>query len=263
MSAPVNLGPLELGLAALLVLGSAGASLVLGLGLGKRLVVAGVRASLQLALLGLLLRWVFSIEGPWLVVACMLVMGLVAGREAVRRTTHSVPGQLRMSVGVMLWSSMAVSLYGLIVVLRVDPWYTPQYAIPLLGLVLGNTLNGIALGLETAVSGFVLERDQVELLLAHGATRREAARAVVRRAIRTGMIPIMNSMVAAGIVSIPGMMTGQILSGADPSSAARYQILVLFIIAGGVALGTIGAVLGATRLVFDDRDRLRLDRIRS
>jgi len=263
MTSPIPLGSLELALASLLVLASAGASLMLGLGLGRRLVLAGVRATLQLGLLGLLLRWIFSIEGPWLVVSWMLVMGVVAGGEAVRRTSHRVAGQWRLSMGVMLWTSMSVSLYGLVVVLRVDPWYTPRYAIPLLGLVLGNTLNGIALGLETTLSGYVQERDQVELLLAHGATRREATRAVVRRAARTGMIPIMNSMVAAGIVSIPGMMTGQILSGADPAAAARYQVFVLFIIAGGVTLGTIAAVLGATRLVFDDRDRLRVERVRS
>ena len=76
------------------------------------------------------------------------------------------------------------------------------------------------------------------------------------------MIPILNSLVAVGIVSIPGMMTGQILAGNDPAGAARYQLFILFCIAAGVALGTVGAVLGATRLVFDERDRLRVDRIR-
>jgi putative ABC transport system permease protein len=84
----------------------------------------------------------------------------------------------------------------------------------------------------------------------------------VRDAVRTGMIPILNAMVAAGLISIPGMMTGQILAGQDPASAARYQMFILFSIAGGVALGTIGVVLAVARLVFDGRGRLRPERIR-
>ena len=87
------------------------------------------------------------------------------------------------------------------------------------------------------------------MLLAHGATRREASRDVIRDAVRTGLVPVVNMMVAAGIVSIPGMMTGQILSGEDPFDAARYQIFILFLIAGGVALGTVGMVLAASRQV--------------
>ncbi len=161
----------------------------------------------------------------------------------------------------MLFTSMAVTLYGLTAVIRVDPWYTPQYAIPLLGMILGNTLTGISLGLETVLQGFSEQRERVELLLAHGGTKAEASRDIVRAAVRTGMIPILNSMIAAGMIHIPGMMTGQILAGQDPSSAARYQLFILFAIAGGVALGTMGVVLAARRLVFDDRDRLRVERI--
>ena len=168
-----------------------------------------------------------------------------------------------LAVTVMLVSSLAVTFYGTQVVLQVDPWYAPRYLIPILGMVLGNALNGVSLGLDTVLEGFRRERDQVEMLLAHGATRREAAMPVVRRAIRTGMIPILNAMVAAGLISIPGMMTGQILAGEAPFPAALYQIFILFSIAGGVALGTCGTVLGATALVFDDRDRLRTDRIRT
>ena len=196
------------------------------------------------------------------IVSLMLFMASVAGIEAVRRTTRRVPRIYTASTLVMLASSMAVTLYGLLVVLGTDPWYDPRYAIPILGMMLGNTLNGISLGLETTLEGFDVERSHVELKLALGATRAEASRDVVRRAVRTGMIPILNSMIAVGIIAIPGMMTGQILGGEAPADAARYQIFILFSIAGGVALGTVGVVLAATRLVFDERDRLRTDRIR-
>jgi len=260
--AVVDLGAGQLALAAVLILLNACASLALRLGLERRLLVAAGRAVIQLLLLGVVLAWVFSTQGPWVVLAMMVGMALIAGIEAVRRTTHRVRGGFGLSMGVVLFSSLMVTLYGIGAVIRVDPWYTPQYAIPIMGMVLGNTLNGISLGIETVLSGFSTHRERVELLLAHGATRSEASHDVVRNAVRMGMIPILNAMVAAGLVSIPGMMTGQILAGQDPSAAARYQIFILFAIAGGVALGTVGVVFGARRLVFDERDRLRAERIR-
>jgi UDP-glucose/iron transport system permease protein len=258
----ISLGPLDLALAALLILLNAGIGAALRLGLGRRILLAAGRAVVQLLLLGLVLAWVFRQEGPWAVLLMMIAMIALAGFEAVRRTTYRVPGIYAMSMGVMLVSSLTVTLYGLTVVIGTRPWYQPQYAIPILGMVLGNTLNGIALGLETVLDGFRRDRVPIEILLAHGATRGEASRDVVRRAVRVGMIPILNAMVAAGVISIPGMMTGQILAGGDPGDAARYQIFILFALAGGVALGTMGVVLGARHLVFDERDRLRGDRLR-
>ena len=260
----VQLSVWDLCLAAALVLANAAVSLVLRLDLGRRLVLAAVRATLQLALLGAVLGWVFANEGAWAILAMMLFMATVAGVEAVRRTTRRVPGIYSASLAVMVVSSMLITMYGTMVVIDAPgPWYSPRYAIPILGMILGNTLNGISLGLDSALEGFAKDRESIEMLLAHGATRREASIDVVRRSVRLGMIPILNSMIAVGVVAIPGMMTGQILAGEDPSNAARYQLFILFAIAGGVALGTVGIVLAAERLVFDERDRLRVDRVRS
>lgn len=261
--AAVDLSPFDLALAAVLVLANAAASVALRLGLGKQILLAAVRATVQLAVLGTVLAWVFQSEGPWVVVPWMLAMGVVAGIEAVRRTSRRVRGAYLASIAVMVSSSMLVTVYGTAVVLEAPgPWYAPRYAIPLVGMILGNTLNGISLGLETALEGFDQDRERIEMLLAHGATRREASLGVIRRAVRRGLVPILNSMVAVGLISIPGMMTGQILAGEDPAVAARYQLFILFAIAGGVALGTVGIVLVCERLVFDDRDRLRVDRVR-
>ena len=262
MNETIRLTDLDLALVALLILLNAGVSVAFQLGLGRRLLIASLRATIQLALLGLILQWVFERESPSVVLTLMVAMGLVAGWEAVRRTTRRVPGVLPAAMTITVTSSLAVTAYGLGPILGSDPWWDPHYAIPILGMVLGNALNGVSLGLETALAGFDDERDRVEALLALGASRTEATRDVVQRAIRTGMIPILNGMVAVGIISIPGMMTGQILGGEDPADAARYQLFILFAIAGGVALGTTGVVLAARRLLFDDRDRLRLDRLR-
>jgi putative ABC transport system permease protein len=261
VSTTIPLGVSELSLAAVLVLLNAAIALRLSLRITRPILLSALRSVVQLLLLGLVLDWVFAGERPVVVLTLMVLMALAAGYEAVRRASHRVPGLLTLSVLVMLASSLAVTFYATHIVIQVDPWYSPRYLIPILGMILGNSLNGISLGLDSALSGFRRERESVEMLLAHGATRREASRDVVRNAVRTGMIPILNAMVAAGLISIPGMMTGQILSGQDPQDAALYQILILFCISGGVALGTLGSVLGSVRLVFDERDRLRAERI--
>lgn len=136
------------------------------------------------------------------------------------------------------------------------------HLIPLLGMVLGNGLTGISLCLDEMTRHLDLERGRVETELALGATRWEAARGPVREAVRRGMIPVINSMMVVGIVSLPGMMTGQILAGADPLVAVRYQIVILFMIAGATSFGCMLLALHAYRRLFDEAHRLRRDRLR-
>jgi len=133
--------------------------------------------------------------------------------------------------------------------------------IPLLGMILGNTLTGISLSLDGLLESLDLRRDVVEMELAHGATAWEAARAPVTEAVRRGMIPILNAMSVVGIVSLPGMMTGQILQGADPVDAIAYQIVVMFMLAAASALGSIGIALLTFRRLFTTGHALRAERI--
>jgi putative ABC transport system permease protein len=161
----------------------------------------------------------------------------------------------------MLMAAGLVTLFALSTAIRPDPWHDPRYAIPLLGMVLGNTMTGIALGLDTLSTGLAHERAGVEARLALGATRWEATRPLVQRALRSGLMPIINSMAAAGIVALPGMMTGQILAGADPVDAVEYQVLIMFLITGGTVLGAVTAVFGGVARLTDARHRLRLDRL--
>jgi putative ABC transport system permease protein len=145
------------------------------------------------------------------------------------------------------------------VVVGVHPWFDPQYVIPLLGMILGNSLTGVALGLDRFLEHLAVRRAEVELRLAFGATRAEALTPPLRDAMRTGMIPILNSMAAAGIVSLPGMMTGQILAGSPPLQAVAYQVVVMFMIAAAVAIGAMLVVLAAGRRLMDADGVLRLE----
>lgn len=257
----IEIGLGRLALSALLVAIAVGLSLALRLGLGRRLVVASLRMSAQLFLVGLVLEWVFSREDAWLVVAMALAMTGVAGVAAVRRTRRRFPGIFWHSLVSVSASSFLVTGAALTGILEVEPWFDPQYLIPLLGMLLGNSLTGISLALDRFMDGCAAERDRVETLLALGAGRWEAAHPLAREALRTGMVPTLNSMLVMGIVSLPGMMTGQILAGADPADAVRYQIVIMFMIAGTVALAAFGVVMLAYRTLFAPAPRLRTERL--
>jgi putative ABC transport system permease protein len=263
----MNVVPLsywDLGIAASLVLLNALASLVLGLGLTRSLIIAGVRMTVQLALIGLVLVWLFSVQSPWwtLLVACVM-LGM-AGYEVYARQARRLRGFWAYGLGAssMVLSSVVVTLLTLGALVQPEPWYDPRYAVPLLGMILGNTMTGVALGLDTLTIATVRDQAAVEARLALGHPRFDAMRVVVVPALRSGFIPIINSMAAAGIVALPGMMTGQILSGTPPEEAVKYQVLIMFLIAGATGAGVLMAVYGGVLRLTDGRHRLRLDRLK-
>jgi len=259
----IPLSALDLLLAALLVLAVGLASLRLGLGVERAVLVAGARAAAQLLLVGLVLRTLFAHAALGWVVAVATIMLVAATREVWARQARPLGGAWGLGVGAlsMFVSSFAVAVLGLRVMIGEQPWWEPRYAIPLLGMLLGNTMTGVALGLDRVTTAAVEQREVVEQRLALGHTRGEAMAEARRQSLRAGLLPIVNSMAAAGLVSLPGMMTGQILAGSPPVEAVKYQILILFLIAGGTGAGTMVAVEIAARRLFDDRHRLRLDRL--
>jgi len=112
-------------------------------------------------------------------------------------------------------------------------------------MILGNTMTGISLGLDVLSNGVMRERNAIEARLALGGSRYQALLPVIRDALRSGFMPTINAMAAIGLVSLPGMMTGQILAGVEPIDAVKYQLLIMFLIAGGTGLGTVIAVIGS------------------
>jgi putative ABC transport system permease protein len=241
----------QVALAAALIVISGLISLGLRLGLERRLAVAAVRTVVQLLLIGYVLKYVFEVDRWPLVLALTVFMSIVAGIASVRRAERHYSGIWLDSIVSMWASSWLVTAVALLAIVRPKPFWAPQYAIPLLGMILGNTLNGISLGLDRLGEELDSKRDQVETLLALGATRWEAALGPIQQAVRTGMIPIVNSMMVVGLVSLPGMMTGQILGGVTPVQASLYQIVIMFLIAAGTSLGTVSVVLLGYRRLFN------------
>ena len=225
-------------------------SVALGLGVGKKLAIATARAYVQLLLLGLVLGWVFKQDNPLIVGAILLLMTGVAALTITRRSPDAPRGILGMSFFSMLVIGMFVTFTVTGVIVGVEPWYLPRYVIPIAGMVLGNSMNGIALALERTFADLDARSGEVLALTALGATPWEAAAPSIRTALRAGMIPGINTLAAAGIVFIPGMMAGQILAGTDPLVAAPYQIVVMIMVATADVLGSMATVLLAYRKRF-------------
>ena len=259
----IFLGYVDLVLASLLLLISGLLSISLRLGLEKPLGVAALRMVVQLTLISWILKELFAMVSPWWTAAAALLMLLFAGREVVARQRRKLAGLWTYGLGTasMMLAGTIVTGLALTTQIRPEPWFDPRYALPILGMILGNTMNGVSLGLDRLLTAVGRERVAVEARLALGHHRAEAFRPLLRDACRTGLMQIVNSMSAMGLVFLPGMMTGQILAGIEPFEAVKYQILIMFLIAGANGIGVIVAVFAAMRRLTDNRHRLRLDHL--
>ena len=235
----ISLSWTEVAIAAALLAINAAISLVLRLGLHQRIAWSAVRMTVQLAILGLVLKQIFELSTVTPVILLCAAMTIIAGISAVRRIDHRYPSIYAAAIFAIWTSTWVATSITILLIVRPQPWYSPQVLIPLLGMVLGNSLTGVSLGIDRFLSELGNRRDEIEMALSLGATRWEACRDVFASATRTAMIPILNTMAVAGVVSIPGMMTGQLLAGAPPIQAVQYQIMIMFVIAAAIALGVV------------------------
>jgi putative ABC transport system permease protein len=260
---PILLTPLDISIAAALIVLDAALSIWLRLRLHRRLAVAALRMVVQLVAVGYVLRFVFSLNNPATTLLLVLVMVLVAAREVAARPERRFKGTSNVAIGAASvgFATFVTAILALTTAIRPHPWFDPHYAIPLAGIILGNVLNSASLSLDSLLGSVRRERPGIEARLSLGASYWEAIAPLVRDAIRRGLLPIINQMSAAGIVTLPGIMTGQILAGLDPLEAVKYQILLMFLLSGGSGLSALAvAYLAAWRLT-DKRQRLRLDRL--
>jgi putative ABC transport system permease protein len=260
----ISLSVSDLAIGAILIVANGLLSIALGLRLERTLAITTLRMVVQLTLVGYILTTIFALASPLWTGAIALVMIGFAGYEVSARQDRRLKGLWSYGLGAtaMTFSSVLVTIMALTTQIRPEPWFDPQYAIPLLGMILGNSMTGVALALNTLTSGVARERVAIEAQLCLGATRWQASGPVARSSIRNGMMPMINAMAAAGLVSLPGMMTGQILAGVPPTEAVRYQILIMFLIVGATGLGVLMTVYGGLAYLTDSRHRLRLDRLR-
>jgi putative ABC transport system permease protein len=263
VSGPVEIGPFQLALTLVFVLAAGGISLAYGLGLTRDLAWGAVRTFAQLFLMGYALKIIFGLESGLPVIAVYALMITFAARIVSKRV-----GEKSVRYGPPVFLStfaayMAVTVVVTAVIVGADPWWKPQYFLPIGGMVVGNSMNALALALERLFSGLRDKRDEVEMRLSLGADSWEASRGIVKDALKAGMIPSINSMMGVGVVFIPGMMTGQILAGADPLTAVRYQIVVMLMLVASTAISAYLAVFLARRRCFNEAHGLIIPRSES
>ena len=259
----IQLSYLDLLLTACLILALALASYLLKVGNTRQLLVAAIRNFIQLLIIGHILQFIFNANSLSQVMLISSIMLLVAGWEINARQKYRLTQRAGLKIATLslFISSFLVTWFALQIIISPQPWYSPQYAIPLLGMLLGNTMNGISLGMDNLNQSIYQQRFIIEQRLMLGESSQQAISEIKSNSIRTGMIPIINSMAIAGIVSMPGMMTGQILSGTEPLIAVRYQILLFYLISAGTGFGIMIAVWQISKRLFDDRDRLLINNI--
>lgn len=260
---PVYLTAPDLALAAGSLLIGAAASAALSLNLSRSLLIAVVRMCAQLLLVGLFLRHVFAIASLPLTLLVAGLMLLAAAFEVSSRQGAGMNRWLRFGIGGFSVTIATVFVFGMAMAtaLQQAEWHDARHMIPLLGIILGTAMNSSSLALNAMLSGIRRERAAIEARLSLGTSRYLALREMRARAARTGMIPVINQMAGAGIITLPGIMTGQILAGMDPLDAAKYQMLLLLLLAGAGLIGVILASHLAVLALTDNRDRLRLDRL--
>ena len=187
---------------------------------------------MQLMVLGQVLVPIFEYgHVHWWAPALYIVgMGLVAAHAALSRPAYVYPGMACHFVIGLTGISVLVALIVVALVLRVEPLWEPQYCIPLAGMIFNNALTGISLGVNSLITELKEGRERIELLVGMGACRWEACKGLIKTASVVANTPTLNTMTVIGVVSIPGMMTGQIIGGNSPEEAAGYQLVVMFMI---------------------------------
>ncbi len=223
----------------------------------KEIVISCVRMTLQLVLAGYALTYIFEHPHPLITVGIILLMEAFAVYTVLRKFKGKLSGALKKVIALSLSTgTLLCLLYFLLAVVRVSPWYEPRYFIPIAGMIVGNSMTGVSLGVKSLTEGMVMQRAMVEEALVLGATPRDALRGLINSTFDAAIMPTINSMVGMGIIFLPGMMTGQILSGTAPTTAIAYQIAIMLGILGSVSLSVILLLHWGSSTFFNKQDQL-------
>jgi len=186
-------------------------------------------------------------------------MAIVAGYNAVKRQKAKIPGLFPIvTLSIFLGAGIAMTTL-IVLILRVKPWYEPQYLIPVSGMMLGNAMNAAALAVDRLIGETRNRRWEIEAALALGAAPIKAINPLLRDAARAAMMPTINAMMIVGIVQLPGMMTGQIIGGVAPEQSVRYQIIIMYMLATSVSISCISVLYVFYHKLFSKDERLNFD----
>jgi putative ABC transport system permease protein len=254
----ISLQPLDLAWALGLMAIAIGLSIGQQLQLTWRLVLATGRTVLQLMVMGYGLWFVFDWQNPGGILILLAGLLTVASIEARNRIGERIPHLLLWLWGSMFISTTLTLSYTTLLILQPERWFDPQYLISLGGVVIANAMNGAAIAGEHLVKSLQTNRNEIETHLCLGASPAQAIASYRREAIRAGMSPILNAMMVVGLVKLPDIVTGQLLSGVNPQEAISYEILILLMLAFATLLTTLLVAQGIYRQFFNTAAQLTL-----
>lgn len=218
----------------------------------KLLLLASIRMTLQLVIAGYVLTYIFKNPRPIYTITYVLIM-VIFSIHRVLTKNRGLNSKFKFYIASSLsLSGLSVIAYFIVCVVN-ENLFNPQYAIPLSGMIFGNVMTGLNLGLKTFRESINAERNKLEVLLNFGGRPEDILRPFVFQALETALLPTLNSMIGMGIVSLPGMMTGQILSGTLPTTAILYQISIMVAICTVVCLSVFGALYFGHKTLYNSR----------
>lgn len=231
----------------------------LKLGIIRETLIAAVRMTVQLVLVGLYLKYVFQLNNAYVSLLWVAVMLVVANVSILNKAGLKRSRFFWRSLAGVGGSTLFASGWFILISIRPDPLYDARYLVPITGMILGNCLRSNVLSLERFYSGIRKNENEFMTYLMLGASLREATRPYLREAIKAAVNPSVATMATMGIVSLPGMMTGQILGGALPVTAIKYQIGIMICIFTSMVIAALVNIQLSLSIAFDDHQRLRQD----
>ncbi|KAI8877929.1 UPF0014-domain-containing protein [Backusella circina FSU 941] len=237
-------------------------SRILGLKLEKSLLTSSLRCVIQLTIMGKVLQDVFKAKNPLIVMLMTFVLIFLSSFETVyNKSRWSFNGMFPTVLVTTFFVTLFIGIIGTRYAINDSPFWLPELFIPTIGLLLGITAGGMAVGLSTCLTKVGEQSEQIETYLSFGATRWEAGRIVAKEAIRLALLPTINQMSVIGLITIPGAMTGQILGGAPIMNAVRYQQIITFMVSATTSLGVVFVVFSCVNHLIDSKHRLRAERV--
>ncbi|GAB2560673.1 ABC transporter permease [Gracilibacillus alcaliphilus] len=225
----------------------------------KEIIIATTRMTIQLVLVGYILMYIFENQHVIYSLIVLALMETFAVYNIYKRSKQPLSNHLKKIIALaMVTGTLIAFFYFNFIVVQFDPWYDPRYFIPIGGMLIGNSMTGITLGVSTLMEGFRSRKKEVEAALMLGATPNKASQGIVNHAFDSAILPTINSMVGMGIVFLPGMMTGVILSGASPVDAIKYQIAIMLGVVGSVSLSVIIFLYYGYKTFFNRHAQLKL-----
>lgn len=257
MQGAIEIGWIDLAISLLMMGGVIILDRIMRTMLGKDLTIGTARVFIQLYIVGFILKWIFKVNSPWVVLTALAFMSIMAGYNAMKRAGEVSARNTLIATGIIVFGTIVSAGFACELVIKVNPWFDPQYVIPIGGMAMNGAMNGVSLGIANLRSSVRDNAERIECALSLGAKGTQAIHPLITEAGRRSLIPTVNSLMTAGIVQIPGMMTGQIIAGQAPTSAVKYQIIIYYMIAVATTVSVVFAMKVTARRYFTAAHQLK------